>query len=70
MRLLRIPLTPKDFATLLIPNIGFHIKVMGRDIGIHFLHETRNQARLHYSNETFKGTSCNRMVFVADRESS
>lgn len=70
MRLLRIPLSTKDFATLLCLGIGIHIPIMGGHIRIHFLHKSRHNPRLHYSNETFKGTSCNRRVFVAERESS
>lgn len=70
MRLRRIPLSTKDFATLLRLDIGIHIPIMGSHIGFDFLHKTRHNPRLHYSNETFKGTSCNRSVFVAERESS
>lgn len=63
-------MSTKDFATLLGLRIGIHIPIVGRDIGIHFLNQPRKDPRLHYVKETFSGTSCNRMVLVADRESS
>ncbi len=70
MRLRRISMAAKNFATLLRLHIRIDIPVVGSHIGFDFLHKTRHNPRLHYSNETFKGTSCNRSVFVAERESS
>jgi hypothetical protein len=70
MGLRRIPLSTKDFAILLRLHIRIHIPIVGSHVGFDFLHKTRHNPRLHYSNETFKGTSCNRSVLVAERESS
>ena len=70
MFLPRIPMSTKDFTILLGRHIGIHIPIMGRHIGTHLLDETRNDPRLHYVKETFSGTSCNRIVLVAERDSS
>ena len=70
MTLLRIPMSPKDLATLLRLGIRIHIPIVGRHIRVHLLNQPRDDPRLHYVKETFSGTSCNRRVFVAERESS
>ncbi len=70
MFLPRIPMSAKDFAIFLCLHIGIHVPIMGRHIFTHFLDETGNDPRLHYVKETFSGTSCNRIVLVAERDSS